>query len=230
MGFHLKECPDDAYNLWTPFPMELIDDYTEKPEAIEAFKHHVGILCNHEEKIVDYVINWIAYMIQYPELKSTMLVFVSKQGAGKNLFLSFIQKMIGNKKLFPTTTPSRDVWGNFNGQMVDAFLVNLNEISATELKNASGQIKALITDPILTINEKGVKPFKIRSHHHFIAFTNSEEAIKPTKDDRRTCLIRSSDKLIKTDKTPDEIEEIDTYIAKTVDILNDTDCIKTIYE
>lgn len=230
MGFHLKECPDDAYNLWTPFPMELIDDYTEKPEAIEAFKHHIGILCNHEEKIVDYVIHWIAYMIQYPELKSTMLVFVSKQGAGKNLFLSFIQKMIGNKKLFPTTTPSRDVWGNFNGQMVDAFLVNLNEISATELKNASGQIKALITDPILTINEKGVKPFKIHSYHHFIAFTNENEAVKPTKDDRRTCLIRSSDKLIKTDKTPDEIEEIDNYIAKTVEVLNDTDGIKTIYE
>jgi hypothetical protein len=110
MGFHLKECPDDAYNLWTPFPMELIDDYTEKPEAIEAFKHHVGILCNHEEKIIDYVINWIAYMIQYPELKSTMLVFVSKQGAGKNLFLTFIEKMIGNNKKILTTTPSRDFW------------------------------------------------------------------------------------------------------------------------
>ena len=63
-----------------------------------------------------------------------MLVFVSKQGAGKNLLLNMIRKMLGNKKVFESTNPSRDVWGNFNGQMADAFLVNLSETSAIDLK------------------------------------------------------------------------------------------------
>ena len=110
MGIHMKNCPDDTYNLWTPFSMDLVVDYVKKPDAIELFKKHVSILCNHEEPVVNYVIDWIADMIQNPERKSKMLVFVSKQGAGKNLLLNMIRKMIGNKKVFESTDPARDVW------------------------------------------------------------------------------------------------------------------------
>jgi hypothetical protein len=230
MGFHLKNCPDDAYNLWTPFSMELLHDYVEKKEAIELFKKHISILCNHEEPIIDYVIKWIAFMIQYPEKKSKMLVFVSDEGAGKNTLLEIIKKMIGNKKVFESTDPSRDVWGNFNSQMVDAFLVCLNEVSPIDFKNASGKVKALITDPTLTISEKYVKPFEIISHHHFIAATNVLDGFKPTKNDRRQGIIRCSDELIKQNKTPEQVKVIDEYLTNIYSMMEDVDSIKTIFE
>jgi hypothetical protein len=230
MGIHMKNCPEDTYNLWTPFSMDLVGDYIEKLDAIELFKKHVSILCNHEEKVCDYVIDWIADMIQNPELKSKMLIFVSKQGAGKNLLLNMIRKMIGNKKVFESTDPARDVWGNFNGKMVDAFLVNLSEISAIDFKNAQGKVKALITDDTITINEKSVKPFKLPSFHHFITFTNEMEAVKPSKDDRRNCLIQCSDELIKVGKTEQQLEVIETYIETFVKTMNDVDSVKTIFE
>jgi hypothetical protein len=230
MGIHMKHCPEDTYNLWTPFSMDLVVDYVEKLDAIEIFKKHVSILCNHEEKVCDYVIDWIADMIQNPELKSKMLIFVSKQGAGKNLLLNMIRKMIGNKKVLESTDPSRDVWGNFNGKMVDAFLVNLSEISAMDFKNAQGKVKALITDDTIIINEKCVKPFTIPSFHHFITFTNEMEAIKPSKDDRRNCLIQCSDELIKVGKTEQQLEVIETYIETFVKTTNDVDSVKTIFE
>ena len=53
---------------------------------------------------------------------------------------------------------------------------------------------------MITINEKCVKPFKLPSYHHFIMFTNEMEAVKPSKDDRRNCLIRCSDDSIKVEK------------------------------
>jgi len=230
MGIHIKNCPDNAYNLWTPFIMDLKQEYIPKPEAIELFKEHIQILCNHEQAIVDFVIHWIAFMIQYPEKKSKMLVFISDEGAGKNTLLEIIKHMIGNKKVFESTDPSRDVWGNFNGQMVDAFLVNLNEISALDFKNANGKVKGLITDPTLTINEKCVKPFKIQSYHHFITSTNNEEAIKPSKNDRRNCLIRCSDELIKRNKTPEQVACINTYLKNIYAMMKDDDSIKTIFE
>ena len=202
----------------------------KKPEAIELFKKHVSILCNHEEPVIDYVIEWIADMIQNPEQKSKMLVFVSKQGAGKNLLLNMIRKMLGNKKVFESTNPSRDVWGNFNGQMADAFLVNLSETSAMDFKNAYGQVKALITDDMITINEKCVKPFKLPSYHHFIMFTNEMEAVKPSKDDRRNCLIQCSDDLIKVGKKEQQLEEIEKYIQTFVKTMNDVDSVKTVFE
>jgi hypothetical protein len=230
MGIYMKDCPDDSYNLWTPFTMELVNTYVEKSNAIDLFKKHVSILCNHEEKIVDFVIKWIAFMLQYPEKKSKMLVFISDEGAGKNTLLEIIKKMIGDKKVFETTNPSRDVWGNFNGQMVDAFLVNLSEISALDFKNAMGIVKGLITDPTVTINEKMVKPFKIHSYHHFIVSTNNEESIKPSKNDRRNCLIRSSDELIKVNKSTEQVSEINKYLKEIYSMIEDSDSIKTIYE
>jgi hypothetical protein len=230
MGFYMKECPDDAYNLWSSFSMELIHEYIPKLESIELFRKHISILCNHEQSIINFVINWIAFMIQYPEKKSKMLVFVSDEGAGKNTLLEIIKRMIGSKKVFESTNPSRDVWGNFNGRMVDAFLVNLNEISALDFKNANGLVKGLITEPTITINEKGVKPFDIHSYHHFITSTNNEEAIKPSKNDRRNCLIRCSDELVKNNKTPEQKLIINAYLKDIYTMMDDQDSIKTIYE
>jgi hypothetical protein len=40
-----------------------------------------------------------------------------------------MQLMLGKNKVFETTDPSREVWGQFNGLMSDCFLVNLNELS-----------------------------------------------------------------------------------------------------
>jgi len=137
--------------------------------------------------------------------------------------------MIGDKKVFESTKPSRDVWGNFNGRMVDAFLVNLSEISANEFKDALGVIKGLITDPTITINEKCVKPFTIRSYHHFIASTN-KDAVKPSKNDRRNCLIRCSDELIIKNQSEERVAEINAYLKKMYAMIADDDSIKTIYE
>ena len=154
----------------------------------------------------------------------------SESRIGKNLLLNMIRKMLGNKKVLESTDPSRDVWGNFNGQMADAFLVNLSEISALDFKNAQGKVKALITEDTIIINEKCVKPFKLPSYHHFIMFTNEMEAIKPSKDDRRNCLIQCSDELIKVGKTEEQLEVIETYIETFVKTTNDADSVKTIFE
>ena len=81
--------------------------------------------------------------------------------------------------------------------MSDAFLVNLNEVSASEMKGSSGKLKALITDNQMTINEKGVKQFVITSYAKFIVTTNNDEAIKPTRGDRRNIMMYAADDLIK---------------------------------
>jgi hypothetical protein len=44
--------------------------------------------------------------------------------------------------------------GYFNGRMNSSFLINLNELSQKETKESEGKIKGLITDDVLTINQK----------------------------------------------------------------------------
>ena len=68
---------------------------------------------------------------------------------------------MGEEKVFESSQPERDVWGDFNSKMANTFLVNLNELSKKETINCEGRIKALITDPSLTINDKGVSKYQI---------------------------------------------------------------------
>jgi hypothetical protein len=127
--------------------------------------------------------------------------------------MQLFAKMLGESKIMETKTPSRDVWGQFNGIMADAFLVNLNEMEYKETQNAEGQIKALITDTSM------INQFSINSYHHFIITTKKENPIATTKDDRRKLIIRSSDEFIGNRE----------YFNKMYALLDDVEFVRTCY-
>jgi len=232
IGVYPRNCPDNIYNLWVPFSGERLPECVFDPSAIDLFEKHISIMCNHEYIVAQWVIDWIAQMIQFPDVKTTMPTFVSKPGAGKDSLLELLRKLLGHKKVFETTKPSLHIFGDFNSQMADAHLVVLSEVSAMELKNCGGQLKGLITDSKLTINTKGVSSYEIDCYARFMAFTNNEEAIKPEKEDRRNVVIRSSYELCKNgfDRTAEEIEVINAYVEKYRRLLDDKNAQKTIYE
>jgi len=191
------ETPKGFLNMWTDFDIaKIIGDYKQDETALDIFKKHISVLCNHQADVIDYVIRWIAQMFQYPAIKTTALTFISSEGAGKGTLLYLLNLMMGDKKVFETTKPSRDVWGSFNTLMSSSFLVNLNEMALKEAQDAEGCIKALITDNAMTINNKGVSAYTIKSYHRFIITTNNEDPIKVKKNDRRNIVIQSSDELI----------------------------------
>jgi hypothetical protein len=217
-----SQCPENVYNLWRPFAMELLKTPYEKDiVGLEIMLKHIYILCNNEKACYDYFIGWIAMMIQHPEVKTTCITLISLEGAGKGTLMDSFSKMMGASKVLETKDPSRDVWGPFNGVMTDAFLVNLNEMEMTDTKQAEGKIKALITDSQMTINLKGVNQFQIESCHHFIVTTNKENGGMTTKkDDRRKLIIRSSDELIGNKK----------YFDKIYQLLSRVETIRTYYD
>ena len=214
------KCPDNYYNMWRPFDMELVEKYTEDVKAVPFIKNHIKILCGHDENVADYFEKWIAQMIQFPAVKSVCPIFISKEGAGKGTLMTLITKMIGETKFFQTTQPSRDVWGEFNGLMSDAFLVNLDELSKKETLESEGRIKGLITEPTIKINIKGITQFPIQSFHRFIITTNSEEPISTSKDDRRKFIVRCSDELIGNKQ----------YFDEFYGYISDINFLKTCYE
>jgi hypothetical protein len=213
-------CPNNIFNTWIPFNMEFVNKYESKLNELEIILNHIKILCNYDENIYNYFIKWIAQMIQYPAIKSICPVLISKEGAGKGALIKLLSEMLGNEKVFETAKPHRDVWGDFNGRMANTFLINLNELSKKDTMEYEGQIKALITDSKLTINNKGAPQYDINSYHRFIITTNKDDPIKTSYDDRRKLIIRSSD-----DKCNDN-----QYFSMLYLLLNDVNVIKTCYE
>jgi hypothetical protein len=218
---NIMECPSNIFNLWRPFAMEtMVGSYNYKKLELDFILHHIKVLCNHDETVYNYFIKWIAQMIQYPHVKTIMPTFISGEGSGKGTLFKLFEKMLGNEKVFETTNPSRDVWGDFNGMMCNCFLVNLNELSKKDTIEAEGKIKGLITDNALAINQKGLPQYKIKSYHRFITTTNKEEPLNSSKGDRRNLIIRSSD-----EKKGDFI-----YFEIMHRYLEDIDVIRTCYD
>jgi hypothetical protein len=98
---------------------------------------------------------------------------------------------------FETSQPERDVWGNFNPLMASSLLVVLSECDKRNAFGSENKIKALITDPEMTINDKGIKPFVIQSFHRFITPTNSFDPVKLEEEERRNMIIKMSDEFKK---------------------------------
>ncbi|KAH9244357.1 hypothetical protein BASA81_018253 [Batrachochytrium salamandrivorans] len=213
-------CPPDVLNMWTEFTMEKVGSYTHDQESLDIILTHIRILCGNEESVFDYFCKWIGQMIQYPAVKSICPTLISKQGAGKGLLIQLLRKMLGSEKVMESTNPSRDVWGQFNSQMADTFLVNLNELSRKDTFDSEGRIKGLITDNTLIINDKGISAYPVQSYHRFIITTNSSDPIATSQDDRRNFIIRSSDEKV------GNREYFDAILA----VLEDANAIKTCYE
>ena len=171
----VENCPPNVFNLWRPFEMEKYNTpYQQHNDELKIILNHILILCGNDKAMYDYFIGWISKMIQQPHIKLTCMVLISKQGAGKGTLMKLFSKMLGKNKAYEPTNPSRDVWGNFNELMTDAFLVNINELEYNDAKKGDSQFKALITDPNITINPKGQKPIWVKSHDHFIITTNKK--------------------------------------------------------
>ncbi len=213
-------CPDNIYNTWVDFPMESIKEYEHKEEELQRFLKHIDILCGNDLVVSDYIKKWVAQMIQYPHVKSICPTFISNEGAGKGIFLKAIGNMIGTKKVFQTSNPSRDIWGEFNGIMANSFFINLNELTKKDTLDSEGKIKELIKDPEISINTKGINAYKINSYHRFMITSNKEDPISTSKDDRRKIIIRCSDENCGNH----------VYGKSMNDMLDDVNVIKTIYE
>ena len=193
-------CPPNIYNLWTPSPFEDMpimseDDPDYNEEAVRAFCAHVEILANHNQETYEYLMNWVAQSIQRPgEKMGVALNLVGAEGIGKNTFTEVLIELYGGRnKCLETTDPERDVWGAFNNLMIDAYLVVLSETDQRNSMGHDGKVKAIITDPVINISQKGKGTFPMNSYHRIIQNTNTEDPTKTSKGDRRNVIIRCSD-------------------------------------
>ena len=212
-------CPDNVFNTWIPFAYdECSEDITDQ-NAVDIFLQHLNILCNYDTNVTAVIIKWVAHLIQYPQYKSFVPAFISGQGAGKGTLLKFFEALLGPSKVFETTDPLRDVFGNFNNLMATTHLVCLNEISKADTSAVMGKFKGLVSDPHIYINEKGKGSYKMKSHHKFVIFSNNQDPIRSEVGDRRLYIIKSSDALIGNKE----------YFTTMNKLINDADSISSIY-
>ena len=181
------------YNTFTGFDYDTTNKlYTDTPKIINDFQNHIGLLTDYDKPSIDYINKYIAHTIQKTtENPEVCLLFKSHQGFGKDLFISFIEKMIGIQYVF-RTAETEDVFGNFNSVIKDKIILQLNELQGKAGFSNKEKLKNLITETHTKINEKKVKEYTQTNYLRIFICSNNLTPLEIPFDDRRFCVFQST--------------------------------------
>ncbi|OHS94435.1 hypothetical protein TRFO_39364 [Tritrichomonas foetus] len=168
-------------------------------ELLEKFFWHVRcIVCNNNEELFEYTINWFSWIVQNPGKKiGTALVLRGRQGIGKNAFFTDVLcKWIG-RYAYDNITTIEELTGQFNSCLENSMLIVLNEMmNFVEGRNSNFDVlKSIITDPIIRINEKNLPRRTAQNVSNFIFCSNNVIPVKITEGDRRYVAYDVSDRM-----------------------------------
>ena len=179
------------FNVFNPktLPVEAIEYTEEGKEAIETVKKHIKFICTTDED-TDIFLQWMAFQIQHPGKRMLWSpVIQSIQGVGKSFFGELLRACLGDRNV-GTVSPTQ-VTSDFNGWATNVVVNVLEElrVKGHNRHEATNALKPLITDRMIQINEKGVKPYMTYNTANYICFTNYKDALPLGMDDRRWWVI-----------------------------------------
>lgn len=187
-----KKPPKDYYNTWQGFSVEPL-----KNDALleRIFYHMESVVCAGNKDLYEYMIKWIAYTTQNPDKPAgAALVLRGEKGSGKGTIGRFLCNIWGNHAAH-ISNPKHLV-GNFNGHLTDVCFMFADEAFFSGDKAHEGVLKALITEPTLMIERKGIDAQQQPNYLKIFMATNSDFAVPASRDERRYCVYDVSSKHI----------------------------------
>ncbi len=172
------------YNLWKGFKVK------EKEGDWTLFLEHIqNVIADGDDAIFQWVIAWMARIIQDPggERPGTSIVLRGEQGTGKGTFVDYFGKLFGLHYL--AIAHASQVVGRFNHHLKDKVLVFVDEGFWAGDKQAEGIIKNLITEPTLTIEQKGKDIVSVKNNVNLIIASNSDWVVPAGPKERRFMVV-----------------------------------------
>jgi hypothetical protein len=189
--------------------------------VIQEFLHTV--ICNNNVALFDYLINYLAHMLQRPHEKpGIMIVFLSGQGCGKGTFYKLLGRIWSRTTL--QVCDINEITGQFNAALERNYVVCMDEALFAGDKKSLDKLKSLVTEPKCRIEQKHQPSRSIDSYHRFFASSNHDHFAHVDKDDRRFLFIRLSSvhkqDQIYFDAVNDALDDDAVIAAMMHDLLN----------
>jgi hypothetical protein len=176
---------EDAYNLWRGFAVKPVKG------SWELFKSHMfQVLCNENQKHYDYLMGWMARIVQHPGGKRPWVAVVLQgyKGAGKGTFFHGFGKLFGESYVHVST--KKGVTGDFNMHLSKGVLLFADEATWAGDHEAEGRLKAMITEPTIDFEPKGIDRIPMMCHINMGIACNDEWAVNATEDERRYFVLK----------------------------------------
>ena len=173
----------DKYNLWRGFAVD------SEHGSWEHMRTHIWeVICSKDEVIENYVLNYLARMVQKPaEAGQVALVLKGGEGTGKGVVCRAMVKIFGAHGFH--VVHATHLVGQFNSHLRDVICLFADEaFFAGDAKHTS-VLKGIITEPTLAIEAKYANTIMVPNYLHLLMASNEEWVVPAGNDARRFCVL-----------------------------------------
>lgn len=171
--------PKDVYNLWQGFGVE------PREESWETIQRHLlEVICCGVQAHYDWLVRWMARCVQQPAVQAeTAVVLRGGKGAGKGAVAAIMRRIFASHYI--TVSQSKHLTGTFNSHMRDAIFVFADESFWSGDKQGEQVLKALITESILTVEQKFIPATNVTNRLKILMAANADWVVPASQDERR---------------------------------------------
>ncbi len=198
--------PNNVYNSFDGFLITknqhilFNKEYDYNDNNFKFILDHINDLCNNDPPSYEYLLDYLANILQHRKQPKTSIVFQSEQGVGKDTFFNwFGYKIMGDK--YYINTPSVDnIFGHFNSSSENKIFIIITEASGKDTFCKNDNIKAFIDGAKLNIERKGIDPYTQENYASLCFFTNNDNPIKLEPKERRFIVFNCSSKWVRSNQ------------------------------
>jgi hypothetical protein len=178
-----RNIPADTLNMWRGFAVE------PRAGSWKRLQDHIlKILCVGNSEHFNYVMGWMARMVQRPaEQGEVAIVMRGIEGCGKGTLANAIKHILGQHGM--AISNAKHLVGNFNAHLRDAVFLFADEAFFAGDRAHEGVLKALITDPFLTIEAKYQNAVQTPNFVHLMMASNQDWVIPVSMFPRRFLML-----------------------------------------
>jgi hypothetical protein len=177
----------DVLNLWRGFNVKPVPgDWTL------LRTHMLGNLCGGNRDYFDYLMGWLATLVQRPgDPGQVAVVLRGNLGTGKGVFGHAVRHLFGRHGMHIAN--SKHLVGNFNAHLRDCCVLFADEAFFAGDKAAVGVLKSLVTESVITVEGKFKDAIQCKNRLHVIMASNNEWVVPAATDERRFFVLDVAD-------------------------------------
>lgn len=167
-------------NTWAGFAVKSNPD-----GSWELLKRHImENLCSNNQEYYDWLMDWMADMIQDPaNPKGTAVILGGIEGAGKGTLANALAHLFGVHA--SVISNAKHLTSQYNDMIMDSVFLFADEVVYAGNHEVGNQLKAMVTEKNQTREQKFGAKEKVESYLHIMMSTNNEWKIAAGPESRR---------------------------------------------
>ncbi|GGE19935.1 hypothetical protein GCM10011390_43990 [Aureimonas endophytica] len=178
--FEPAGAPSGAYNLWRGFV-----ESTDPGARCDRFLEHLRAqICRNEPALFEWLIGWLAQMVQQPAVKPGVAVVLrGGRGVGKSIVGQYVGAMCPMHHV--TVAQPKHLLGSFNDHLKHALLIQVEEAFWAGDKKLEGPLKNMVTSDVRMLEGKHLNAHPIRDCARLLITSNERHVVPAGVDERR---------------------------------------------